>query len=178
MSRLFKQSIACLVLMVLCQAQVAADTAEAGPSLIPAPLKSKLRSDSFSPGARVLIDLGENEAMRENTTWLAELVSQRSSHELIVAGAGETGGDIRLALIDDKAMQDAFKAAGLAQPGQPGEAYRLVIAGDGVTILASNEAGLFYGMGSLWQIVSALPAVPGSGRAWKYWTPPGLPGVG
>ena len=161
MSRLFKQSIACLVLMVLCQAPVAADTAEAGPSLIPAPLKSKLRSDSFSPGARVLIDLGENEAMRENATWLAELVSQHSSHELIVAGADETGGDLRLALIDEKAMQDAFKAAGLAQPGQPGEAYRLVIAGDGVTIQASNEAGLFYGMGSLWQIVSVLPAGAG-----------------
>ena len=103
MSRLFKQSIASLVLMVLCQSPVAADTAEAGLSLIPAPLKSKLHSESFSPRARVVIDLGENEAMRENATWLAELVSQHSSHELIVAGAGETGGDLRLALIDEKA---------------------------------------------------------------------------
>jgi hexosaminidase len=161
MSRLLKQLAAGLVLMMLCQALVAAGQVDAGNSLVPAPLVLHSHPESFLPGARVMIDLGGNESMRENATWVAGLISQHSGHELAVAGSGQAGADIRLVRISEQAMLELFKAEGLVQPAQPAEAYRLVITGDGVTIQASGEAGLFYGMGSLWQIVSVLPARAG-----------------
>jgi hexosaminidase len=96
--------------------------------------------------------------MRESVTWLAGLISEQTGHELLVSGPGEAGGGIRLALAGEKAMLEKFKAAGLMPPGQMAEAYMLLISPDGVTIHAAGEAGLFYGMVSLWQILSALPA--------------------
>jgi len=38
------------------------------------------------------------------------------------------------------------------------EAYRLLIAGDGVQIRARTDAGLFYGAVTLWQVITAVPA--------------------
>jgi hexosaminidase len=157
MSRLFKQGIACLVLLVSGQA-LATEAADPGFSLIPVPLMSLSGEEAFLPGERVVVDLGENETMRESVTWLAGLISEQTGHELLVSGPGEAGGGIRLALAGEKAMLEKFKAAGLMPPGQVAEAYSLSVAPDGVTISAAGEAGLFYGMVSLWQILSALPA--------------------
>jgi hexosaminidase len=157
MSRLFKQGIACLVLLVSGQA-LATEAADPGFSLIPVPLMSLSGEEAFLPGERVVVDLGENETMRESVTWLAGLISEQTGHELLVSGPGEAGGGIRLALAGEKAMLEKFKAAGLMPPGQVAEAYSLSVAPDGVTIHAAGEAGLFYGMVSLWQILSALPA--------------------
>jgi hexosaminidase len=38
-----------------------------------------------------------------------------------------------------------------------GEAYRLVIAPDGITVSASTDAGLYYGAETLWQLILAAP---------------------
>jgi hexosaminidase len=157
MSRLFQQGIACLVLLVPVPA-LATETTDPGFSLIPVPLMSQTRGEVFLPGERVVVDLGENESMRESVTWLAGLISEQTGHELLVSGPGEAGGGVRLALAGEKAMLEKFKAAGLMPPGQMAEAYMLLISPDGVTIHAAGEAGLFYGMVSLWQILSALPA--------------------
>jgi hypothetical protein len=57
MSRLFKQGIACLVLLVSGQA-LATEAADPGFSLIPAPLISLSGEEAFLPGERVVVDLG------------------------------------------------------------------------------------------------------------------------
>jgi hypothetical protein len=127
MSRLFKQGIACLVLLVSGQA-LATEAADPGFSLIPVPLMSLSGEEAFLPGERVVVDLGENETMRESVTWLAGLISEQTGHELLVSGPGEAGGGIRLALAGEKAMLEKFKAAGLMPPGQVAEAYSLSVA--------------------------------------------------
>ena len=38
------------------------------------------------------------------------------------------------------------------------EGYSLIVSGDGVTITAANDAGLFYGAVTLWQLFTAQPA--------------------
>ena len=157
MSRLFKQCIACLVLLVPWQVQ-AGEALDPGLSLIPAPLLSLSREEAFLPGARVVVDLGENESMRESVTWLASLISEQTGRELEVSGPREAGSGIRLALTSENIMLEKFKDAGQAPPEQMADAYSLLVAPDGVTIRAAGEAGLFYGMVSLWQLLSALPA--------------------
>jgi len=157
MSRLIKQCTACLILLVSGQA-LAIETADPGLSLIPVPLMSQSREEAFLPSERVVVDLGENEAMRESVTWLTGLISEQTGREVLVSRPGEAGGGIRLVLAGEKAMLEKFKTAGLMPPEQVAEAYSLLVAPAGVTIRAAAEAGLFYGMVSLWQSLTTLPA--------------------
>ena len=155
-NRLFILCLACLGLLVSWQA-AAADTGGAGPALIPAPLMLRLQQNAFLPGAQVAVDLGENESMRSGVTWLAGLISAHTGRELVVSAPGATGGSIRLVLESEETMRSMFAAAGLA-PAEPiAEAYGLSVGPDGVMVRAVGEAGLFYGMASLWQYLSALP---------------------
>jgi hexosaminidase len=157
MSRLFRQCTACFGLLLMWQALSATEIPDAALSMIPAPLMSQSLPDSFLPGASVALDLGENVAMHEGIAWLAGLISEQTGNELVVSGPGEAGGGIGLALVGEKTMLEKFKSAGLAVPEHIAEAYSFVITPEGVTIRATGEAGLFYGMSSLWQMLSALP---------------------
>jgi hexosaminidase len=158
MSSLFKQCTVCLGLLISWQAPLVAEITDVGFSLIPAPLMSRSHQEAFSPGDRVAIDLGEIESLRERVTWLASLISEHTTREVLVSDPAETGGSIQLSLVNEGTLLEHFKAADLAPPAQMSEAYRLSIDPDGVTIQATSEAGLFYGMGSLWQLLSALPS--------------------
>jgi hexosaminidase len=156
-SRLLIHSLAWLGLLVAWQAPAAMESAEAGTSLIPAPLLSRTRQNAFVPGARVAVDLGDNHAMRASVTWLAGLISDQTGRELVVSGPAAAGGRIRLERASQEALRKLFEAAGLAPPDSLNEAYALSIGPEEVTITAVGEAGLFYGMVSLWQFLSALP---------------------
>lgn len=152
-NRLFIPGLACLGLLVSWQALAAAEIGGAGPALIPAPLMLRLQQNAFLPGAQVAVDLGESESMRSSVTWLADLISAHTGRELVIAA----GGGIRLMLESEEPMRRIFATAGLTPAGPMTETYVLSIGPDGVTVRAVSEAGLFYGMVSLWQYLSALP---------------------
>jgi hexosaminidase len=124
------------------------------PPMLPAPAWSQATQEGFVPGQRLLINLGGNEALRANAQWLAALPGST----LATGVSDGDEGDIRLHRVDATALSAAFAAAGLAPPDQINEAYRLQVGPGGVDIRAVGDAGLFYGLVSLWQLVSALPA--------------------
>jgi hexosaminidase len=149
-----------LALLLVAPGPRPADAAAEPPrlSLIPAPLSWTVRAEGFAPGERTLIDPGESQALRDRAEWLAGLLAEHSGREIGVAGTGDAGGAIRLARVDERELSQAFRAAGLDYAGSFAEAYSLTIGPDGVTVSAAAEAGLFYGLVSLWQLVATLPA--------------------
>jgi len=157
-SRLLRQCAVCLGFLVLSQAPGAATGPAGGPALIPAPLKARWQPQGFQPGAGVKIDLGDEQDMRPSVAWLAGLIAQQCACGISVAKPGEAGGQVRLVRIGEETLAGQFQAAGLAPITRPAETYALAIGPDGVTIRAAGEAGLFYGLASLWQLLSALPS--------------------
>jgi hexosaminidase len=155
--RLLMHCLVWLALFLSGQALAAAEIAGPGPSLIPVPLLSLFQEHAFLPGARVAVDLGERDSMPSSATWLTGLISAHTGREVVVSGPGAVDVGIRLVLESEAAMRRLFAAAGLAPHAPMTEAYGLSIGPDGVIVRAVGEVGLFYGMASLWQVLSALP---------------------
>lgn len=145
---------ACLGLLAAGAQALAA--AEAGPSLVPAPLEVQLLIEGFVPDKHISIDLGGEDALLEAATWLAGLIAEASGSELVVGDPGSRNG-IRLARVNEEELRARFAAAGHPAPRQLHEAYSLRVESTGVTVEATAEAGIFYGLVSLWQWLSALP---------------------
>lgn len=152
---LFSFGLACMLLLPAGHV-LAAGTAGAGLSLIPQPLLAQPGEAGFQPGPRVVIDVGGAEAMAERVAWLAELISEHSGRDVVVSSSAEQIGDIRLLQVSEEAMRERFAAEGLSRSAEMIEAYSLTVDSDGVVILAVGEPGLFYGMTTLWQMLSAL----------------------
>ncbi|MEG3164407.1 family 20 glycosylhydrolase [Sphingomonas sp. PB2P19] len=112
----------------------------AAQSLLPAP-QSMIKADGgFAlTGAGVSVPASDPGA-RNAAQRLAELVARTGGPKLAVG----PGGNIRFRRV----------------PGLPAEGYRLVSDVRGATISASDDAGLFYGAVSLWQLIDKTGFVP------------------
>jgi hexosaminidase len=152
---LFSFGLACLFVLPTGLA-LAAGAPVSGLSLVPQPLLTQPLDAGFEPGPRVVIDVGGVESMAESAAWLAELISEHSGRDVVVSPSPEAGGDIRLLRVSEEVMRDRFAAGGLAPAEKMTEAYSLAVDSNGVVILAADEPGLFYGMTTLWQMLSAL----------------------
>lgn len=142
----------------ICLAGVALSTAlAAAPSVIPMPLLQQVQAGHFEPGETVPLRVEADDGFSASAEWLAGRISRDSSFrlELKADGAPETG--IRVRRIDRKTLTAFFAESGLNAPLHVEEAYSLDIDDSGVLIRAAGEPGLFYGMVSLWQWLSALP---------------------
>ncbi|HEX4739471.1 MAG TPA: family 20 glycosylhydrolase [Allosphingosinicella sp.] len=123
---------------------LSAGPARAGGSAIP--MLPRPAMESFGegsvllrPGANILVAPGDRGARRAAERLVDMLRRSRGLRLTIRAGA--KGGAIRF-----------VRAAGL-----PPEGYRLRITSNGATITATDNAGLFYGAVTLWQLATAGP---------------------
>jgi hexosaminidase len=144
------------IFLLLAGHALAAEPRGAGLSLLPQPLLVQPLEAGFQPGPRLVIDVGEIEAMSESVAWLAELISEHSGLEVLVSASSDQGSDIRLLQVSEEALRERFTAGGLARSAKMAEAYSLTIDPSGIVIQAVGEPGLFYGMTTLWQVLSAL----------------------
>jgi len=119
-------------------------------TITPAPAMVVRTEGTFtvSPATRIHVAKGDGEA-RGVAVQLADLVQRSRGFRPGVVEGPASGGAIVL-----------------TREGPAGEAYKLDIGPEGITIAAANRAGLFYGAMSLWQLVTpdetkgpvALPA--------------------
>ena len=117
----------------------ASPAAAQAPALLPTPAAMRATGAGFvlAPGiALVASDAGERNAAAR----FAELMA---------------GGGVRVAAARERATGTAIRF--VRQPGMPAEGYRLKTNPAGATITASDDAGLFYGAVTLWQLASAGP---------------------
>jgi hexosaminidase len=111
-------------------------------SLIPLPAKISLSSGHFEVGAGTPIIVADHDASTQRTaTYLAALVARTRGLSLAVKHGSATGGAIVL-------RRDP------TAPISHAEGYTLDVSPQGIRVTARDDAGLFYGAVTLWQLLT------------------------
>ena len=120
-------------------ASALAFSAQAAPALIPAPasLVEGQGTYELKSGGIIAIPAGDAQA-RQTAVYLRDLLKDTRGLSLTLREGGSGKAAVTL-------RRDA---------GPRGEAYRLTSGSDGVVIAAADEAGLFYGAVTLWQLAT------------------------
>ena len=131
----------------------AADT----PALIPLPQKMECREGAFSlqPKAQILVD----RASQDTGQYLAERLRKATGFKLKVVANKQP-----------RASKDAIILTTADAKASLGpEGYELTVAPDSVVIRASGQAGMFYGVQSLLQLLppQIFASRPVPGQAWQ-----------
>ena len=143
-----------LLLSLIAATALAAGT---GPALLPLPQKMECREGAFQlqPKTRIVAD----SASKETGQYLAErLRSATGFKPAVKSGTSEIAGAGAIVLT----TADANAALGP-------EGYDLTVGPDSVVIRASGQAGMFYGVQTLLQLLppEACSAKPTPGVEWK-----------
>jgi len=101
------------------------------------------------------IAIPDDPDVQENIAWLAELIKRQSGISLETATDLDSDAVVRLKQISGTNLGQRFEKAGLEPPEHIQEAYTLSINKENVTIYASDSSGLFYGMTTLWQLITS-----------------------
>ncbi len=149
-----KYPTAVILLSLLAASAFAADPA---PALVPLPLKLEHREGAFN--LHLKTPLLADTTSRETGQCLAERLRKATGYKLKVVASKERAaskGAILLTTADAKAALGP-------------EGYELTVAPDSVVIRASGQAGMFYGVQSLLQLLppEAFASQPAPGRAWN-----------
>lgn len=111
-----------------------------GINVIPAPVSVEERSGTFKLADGMTI-VAENGEPAEVAEFYAARLMRSTGYEIGVSDRVPRNGDIVLRLLDD----------GSVQP----EGYILEVSADGIIVTAGDRSGLFYGMGTLMQLLPA-----------------------
>ena len=109
-------------------------------SVIPEPVSMVAGTGRFNLPADLTIVTGSNAEVKRIAGLLSTTITTATgNHATIKEGSGSTSKSIFLSLSSDKSI--------------PKEGYRLKVAADGVSIIASDPAGIFYGVQTLYQLM-------------------------
>jgi hexosaminidase len=98
----------------------------------------------------------------DEAAWIASLVREHTGLSISAEASSDENAKIRITRPDASQLEEAFEEAGLARPGRIQEAYRLRIGPDGIVLDSGGPAGRFYGLTTLWQILTADRNTPGN----------------
>jgi hexosaminidase len=129
-----------LLLATVAAAMFASASWAAAP-IIPAPVSDTPREGAFQLDERTVISAPTNDAQAQ--------ASARYLADLLLRSRG-----LKLAVRAPKAGERAIV---LSRQGPTGEAYKLDVDGQRITIASAGDAGLFYGAVSAWQLTTAEP---------------------
>jgi hexosaminidase len=119
------------------------------PSLIPVPLHVQRGEGAYRLAADAKISGAAHTDMHATLEWMIGLINEQAGLSLSLT---DEPAALRLELDDSAAFAEtlaAIDARGVR------EAYLLEITDDGIRIAASDETGLFYGLTTLWQLLTA-----------------------
>jgi hexosaminidase len=119
------------------------------PALIPVPLHVQHGEGAYRLAADARISGAVPTDMHATLEWIIGLINEQAGLSLSL---NDGPGAIRLELEDSAAFAEVL-AANNAHSVR--EAYLLEITDDGIRIAAPDEAGLFYGLTTLWQLLTA-----------------------
>ncbi|MBM4193954.1 MAG: glycoside hydrolase [Gemmatimonadetes bacterium] len=139
---------------------VGAQSAGAGPQVIPAP--REMRAGALLPMPRAVAVLGANNAEdRFTANDLATTLLERGLRAAVLNAAPAGAYAVTLARAESPVGAQALRAAGLALDSlQRAEGYALIATADGTTIVGASAQGLFYGAQTFKQLVRTENAAP------------------
>jgi hexosaminidase len=148
-----KYQIALTLLSLMTANALAANQA---PALIPLPQRMESREGTFrlTPRTQILVD----RASQDTGEYLADRLCKATGYnfDMIVSTAPRTpAGALMLTTRD-------------AKPSLGSEGYELIVASDSVVVCASGQAGMFYGVQTLLQLLppEVFASKPVRGQAW------------
>jgi hexosaminidase len=119
------------------------------PALIPVPLHVQHGEGAYRLVADARISGAAQTDMHSTLEWMIALINEQAGLSLSLT---DGPGAIRLELVDSAAFA---KTLAVIDARRVNEAYLLEIKDDGIRIAAADEAGLFYGLTTLWQLLAA-----------------------
>lgn len=125
--------------------------------VIPAPLHVETKESGIvlADGDSLAIPGGLDTL--EQALWITKLVRQQTGLSLTPTTGAVNDAVIRLERITVADLTRRFEQAGLERPGHLEEAYALDVDPAAISIKATGSGGLFYGMTTLWQLLTADP---------------------
>lgn len=113
------------------------------PTLIPAPAQLTTQAGHFSLSEQTQIIVTITPEVQTLGNLLAEYIKTHTDLKLTVERSGQAAGNIQLALIEDNALGE--------------EGYTLTVSTDEIRLSAHCPAGLFYGLQTFRQLLTAAP---------------------
>lgn len=127
-------------------------------SLLPAPLHMQYLEGVFVIPQTTRISIPDEKEFKTSAKWLLGLISQHSGREVHVSTGAVEPTAIRVERVPKSELEAQFEKAGLTPMTGFDEAYSLQIGSSGVLIQAAEDAGLYYGLTTLWQLLSQRSA--------------------
>jgi hexosaminidase len=109
-------------------------------SIIPQPASIVKAEGYFTLPYNVVINTPKNEEVKKIAVRLSQQLKTVTNHVFVKNGVSATGKSILLSLSTDKSI--------------PKEGYRLKVTATGITLIANEPAGIFYGAQTLLQLFS------------------------
>lgn len=161
MNRIINPMTARLSLMGFCLLIQGIASAGETVSLLPVPLYLQHEEGECVVPDTVTITVPDDEELRASADWFAGLIAQRNGPRVRVAAGNTQGATVSVERVSQGDLQTQFEEEKLLSITGLTEAYSLQVKPDSVLIQASDNAGLFYGMGTLWQLLKQHPGPDG-----------------
>ena len=161
MSWVFRPVLARLSLTVFCLLFQGVAGAGETVSLLPIPLHVQYVEGEYVVPDTVNIKVPDDSNLKASADWFAGLITQGNRREVRVSAGTTEGAAIRVERISQDELQAQFEEAKLVPVTGLTEAYSLQIKPNGVLIQASDNAGIFYGLSTLWQLLNQHPGPNG-----------------
>jgi len=161
MSRVSSPVLARLSLAVFCLLIQGVAGAGETVSLLPIPLHVQYVEGEYAVPDTVNITVPDDKNLKASADWFAGLITQGDRREIHVSTGTAEDAAIRVERISQGELQAQFEEAKLVPVTGLTEAYSLQIKPDGVLIQASDDAGIFYGLSTLWQLLNQHPGPNG-----------------
>ena len=130
-------------------------------SLLPIPLHVQYEEGEYVVPHNVNISVPDEVDVKANADWFAGLIAQGSGRDVSVSSSTIDVPAIRVERISQGELLTQFEEAKLVPITGLTEAYALQINTDGILIQAVDNAGMFYGLSTLWQLLKQHPGPNG-----------------
>lgn len=130
-------------------------------SLLPVPLNVQYLEGAYAIPKSVVIAVPDDKKLKASAEWIAELIEKHSGRSVGVSTGVYEGTSVSVERIPPAELQAQFEAANLAPGADLTEGYSLQVGSAGVLIQAADNAGLFYGLTTLWQLLAYQSGPPG-----------------
>jgi hexosaminidase len=99
--------------------------------------------------------------LESGSEWIGALIAKQSDRKIQVLAGTDEEAAIRLEQISQEDLQSLFEKANITVANGLAEAYSLQVGTEGVLIQAVEDTGLFYGLTTLWQLLTHQPGPAG-----------------
>lgn len=159
--RQFSQFTSRIWLLVFCMFYQGLTMAGDIVSLLPVPLQLQQHGGTYVLPQSPVMGIPADSQLESGSEWIGALIAKQSDRKIQVLAGTDEEAAIRLEQISQEDLQSLFEKANITVANGLAEAYSLQVGTEGVLIQAVEDTGLFYGLTTLWQLLTHQPGPAG-----------------